>query len=69
MVEVRDGVAEESGGHWVGITHGGTLLCLLRGNRPLAMPPDPQFVAQAVLASVPEVYVVWCVVLPAPGNP
>ena len=69
MVKRCDNVAEESRGHWVSITHGNTLLCLLQGNRPLAMSPDPQVVAQAVLASIPRVYVVWYVVVPAPGNP
>ena len=62
-------MAEESGGHWVDITHGGTIRCLSRGNRPLATPPDQYAAAGAVLASIPKVYAVWYAVLPAPGTP
>ena len=69
MVVGWDGKAKESAGRWVGVTRDGTLFCLLRGNRPLAMPPDPRDVAWVVLASIPQVYVVWYVVLPAPGSP
>ena len=68
-VEVWDGEAEESGGHWVGVTHDGTLLYLLWGNRLVAVPPDPRDVARAVLAPIALVYAVWYGVLPAPGNP
>ena len=53
----------------MGVIRDGTLLCLLRGSRPLAMPLDPWVVARAVLASIPRVYVVWYVVLPPQGNP
>ena len=69
MVKGWDGEAKESGGHWVGITRDGTLLCLLQGHQLLAMPPDPRDVARAVLASILRVYAVCDVVLPAPGNP
>ena len=62
-------MAEESGGHWVGGTHDGTILCLSRGNRPLAMPPDPCAAAGEVLASIPRVCAVWYAVLPAPEAP
>ena len=69
LVEGWDGEARESGGHWVGVTHDGTVRCLSRGNRPLARPPDQYAVAGAVLASTPRVYAVWYAVLPTPGAP
>ena len=69
LVEGWDDEAEGSGGHWVGITHGGTVRCLLRGDRPLAPPQDPLAAAGAVLASIPRVYAVWYLVTPAPGAP
>ena len=62
-------MAEESGGHWVGETHDGTVRCLSRGNLPLAIPPYPYAAASEVLASIPRVYTVWYAVLPAPGVP
>ena len=68
LVEGWDDEAEGSGGHWVGITHGGSIRCLPRGDRPLAPPKDPH-AAAAVLASIPRVYAVWYAVLPAPGAP
>ena len=40
LVEGWDDEAEGSGGPWLGITHGDTIRCLLRGDRPLA-PPRP----------------------------
>ena len=69
LVEGWDEVAQESGGHWVGVTHHGTILCLFRGNRPLAMPLELYVAAGAVLALISKVYAVWYVVLPAPGAP
>ena len=69
LVEGWDDEAEGSGGHWVGITHGGSIWCLLRGDRPLAPPRDPRAATAAVLASIPRVFAVWYAVLPAPGAP
>ena len=69
LVEGWDDVAEESGGHWVGVTHDGTIRFLSRGHRPLATLPDQYAVASVVLASIPRVYAVWYAVLPAPGAP
>ena len=69
LVEGWDDEAEGSGGHWVGVTHGGTVRCLSRGDRSLAAPPDPHAAAGAVLASIPRVYAVWYAVMPAPGSP
>ena len=69
LVEGWDEELEESGGHWVGVTHNGTIRCLSRGNRPLATPPDQYAAAGVVLASTPRVYAVWYAVLPAPGAP
>ena len=69
LVEGWDDEAEGSGGHWVGITHGGSVRCLLRGVRPLPPPRDPRAAATAVMASTPRVYAVWYAVLPAPGAP
>ena len=69
LVEGWDDAAEGSGGQWVGITHGGSVMCLLRGVRPLAPPRYPRAAAAAVLASTPRVYAVWYAVLPAPGAP
>ena len=69
LVEGWDDEAEGSGGHWVGITHGGTIRCLLRGDRPLAPPQDPLAAAGAVLASIPRVFAVWYAVMPAPEAP
>ena len=69
LVEGWDDEAEGSGGHWVGITHGGTIRCLLRGNRPLAPPRDPHVAAVTVWASIPRVFAVWYAVMPAPGVP
>ena len=65
LVEGWDDVAEGSRGHWAGVTHDSTILCLSRGNWPLAMPPNKYAAAGAVLASIPRVYAV----LPAPGAP
>ena len=62
-------MAEGSGGHWVGVTHEGALLCLLQGNRSLAMPPDQCAAARAVLTSVPRVCAVWYAVLLGQGGP
>ena len=42
----------KSGGHWVGVTHDGSILCLSRGNQPLAMPPGQYAAGVAVLASI-----------------
>ena len=53
----------------VGITHGGTIRCLLRGDSPLAPPRDPLAAAAAVVASIPRVYTVWYAVMPAPEAP
>ena len=61
MVQGWHGEAEVSEGHRGGVTCGGSLLCLLRGNQHLAMTPDPMDVARAVLASIPQVYAVWYV--------
>ena len=69
VVEGWDDEAEGSGGHWVGVTHGGTARCLLRGDRSLAAPPDPLVAAGAVLASIPRVYAVRYAVTPALGPP
>ena len=69
LVKGWDDEAEGSGGHWVGITHGGSIRCLLRGDRPLAPPRDPHVAAAIVLASIPRVFAVWYAVLPAPGAP
>ena len=69
LVEGWDNDAEGSGGHWVGVTHGGTVRCLLRGDRSLAAPQDALAAAGAVLASIPRVYAVWYAVTPAPGSP
>ena len=69
LVEGWDDEAEGSGGHWVGITHDGSVRCLLRGVRPLAPPRDARAAAAEVLASTPRVYAVWYAVLPAPGTP
>ena len=69
LVDGWDDEAEGSGGHWVGITQGGTIRCLLRGDRPLAPPRDPLAAAGAVLASVPRLFAVWYAVLPAPEAP
>ena len=69
LVEGWDDEAEGSVGHWVGITHGGTIRCLLRGNRPLAPPRDPLAAAGAVLASIPRVFAVWYAMMPAPEAP
>ena len=49
----------------MGITHGGSIRCLLRGDRPLAPPRDKHVAAAAVLASIPRVYAVSYTVLPA----
>ena len=68
LIEGQDDVAEGSGGRCVGVTHDGTLLCLLRGNRSLAMPPDQYAAACAVLTSIPRVYALWYAVLLAPGG-
>ena len=56
LVEGWDDEAEGFWGHWVGITHGGSIRCLLRGDRPLAPPRDPHAAAAAVLASITWVY-------------
>ena len=48
QIKGRDNVAEGSGGHWVGVTHDGTFLCLCRRDRSLAMPPDHYAEAHAV---------------------
>ena len=56
-------------GHWVGITHGGSIRCLLWGDRPLALPRDPHAAAAAMLASILRVYAVWYAVLPSPEAP
>ena len=69
LVEGWDHEAEGSGGHWVGITHVGTIRCLLRGDRPLAPPRDPHAAAVAVLASISRVFAVWYAVMPAPRAP
>ena len=69
LVEGWGDEAEGSGGHWVGITHDGSVRCLLRGVRPLAPPKDARAAAAEVLASTPRVYAVWYAVLPAPGAP
>ena len=69
LIEGWDSEAEGSGGHWVGVTHDGTVKCLSRGDRSLAAPPDLHAATGAVLASIPRVYAVWYVVLPAPGSP
>ena len=69
LVEGWDDEAEGSGGHWVGITHDGSVRCLLRGVRPFAPPRDARAAAAEVLASTPRVYAVWYAVLPAPGAP
>ena len=68
LVEGWDDEAEGSGGHWVGVTHGGTVKCLSRGDRSLAAPPDPHAAAGAVVASIPRVYAVWYAVMPVPGS-
>ena len=67
LVEGWDDKAQGAGGQWVGITHGGSVQCLLRGVRPLAPPKEARAAAAAVLASTPRVYDVWDAVLPAPG--
>ena len=59
LIEGWEGEEEESGGHWVGVTHDGTARCLSRGETPLAMPPDLYAAASAVLASIPRVYAAW----------
>ena len=69
LVEGWDDEAEGSRGHWVGVTHSGTVRCLLRGDKSLAAPKDPFVAAGAVLASIPRVYAVWYAVTPAPGSP
>ena len=69
LVEGWDDEAEGSGGHWVGITHVGSVRCLLRGVRPLARPRDARATAAEVLAYTPRVYAVWYTVLLAPGAP
>ena len=69
LIKGWDKEAEGSGGHWVGVTHGGTVRCLSRGDRSLAAPPDLHAATGAVLASIPRVYVVWYAVLPALGSP
>ena len=68
-VEGWDDPAEDSAGHWVGVTHDSTIRCLSLGNRPLAAPPDQYAAAGAVLASIPRFYAVWYAVLAAPGAP
>ena len=69
LVEGWGHEAEGSGGHWVGITHDGSVRCLLRGVRPLAPPKDARAAAAEVLAFTPRLYAVWHAVLPAPGAP
>ena len=69
LVEGWDDGAEGSTGHLVGITHGGTITCLLWGYRPLAPPRELLAAAGAVSASVPRVFAVWYAVLPAPEAP
>ena len=69
LVEGWDEEAEGSEGHWVRISHGATVRCLVRGGRPLAPPRDPLAAAGAVRASVLRVYVVWYAVLPGPEAP
>ena len=69
LIEGWNGEEEDSGGHWVGVTHDGAVRCLSRANRPLATPPDLYVEAGAVLASILRVYAVWYAVLPAPGSP
>ena len=68
-MEGWDDEEEGSGGRWVGVTHDGTVRCLSRGDRSLAMPPDLCAATGAALASIPWVYAVWYAVLPAPGSP
>ena len=69
VIEWWDEEAEDSGGHWVGVTHGGTVRCLSRGDRSLAAPRDPHVSAGAVVASILRVHAVWCVVMPPPPSP
>ena len=69
LVKRWDDEAEGSVGHWVGVTHSGTVRCLLRGDGSRAAPPDPHAAAGAVLASILRVYAVWYAVTPAPGSP
>ena len=65
LVEGWDDEAEGSGSHWVGITDGGSVRCLLRGVMPLAR--DPRAAAAALMASTRRLCAVWYAVLPAPG--
>ena len=69
LVEGWDNESEGSGGHWVGITRGGTIWCLLRDDKPLAPAFDPHAATVAVLASIPRVFTVWYALMPAPGAP
>ena len=69
LVEGWDDVAEGPGGHWVGVTRDGTILCLFWGNRRLAMPGNQYAAAGAVLASISRVYAVWYAVSPTLGAP
>ena len=68
LIDGWNNEAECCGGHWVGVTHGGTIRCLSRGDKSLAVPPDLHAASGAVLASIPRVYAVWYAVLPAPGS-
>ena len=69
LVEGWDDEAEGTGAHWVGITHDGSVQCVLRAVRPLAPPRDARAAAAAVLASTPRVYALCYAMLPAPGAP
>ena len=69
LVEGWDDEAHGAGGHWVGITNGGPIRCLLRGDIPLAPPRDPLAAASAVLASIPRVFAVRYAAMPAPEAP
>ena len=69
MLQGWDDEAQCSGRHWVGVSHNGTVRCLLRGDKSLGAPPDPLAAAGAVLAYVMRVYAVWYAVMPALGSP
>ena len=69
LVEGWDHKVEEFRGHWMGVTHDGTIRCLSRGIRPLVTPPHEYAAAGAVRASIPGVYTLSYAVLPALGVP